>query len=66
MQNSNVCNYCGKELDLFDHQQDFTIHKKQIQYGSGYDGDEVRLRLCCECFDSIVDSCKINPIAEEL
>jgi len=59
----NVCNRCGKELDFFDQQQDFTIHK-HIGYGSVHDGDHVNLQLCCECFDKAVAECKISPIEE--
>lgn len=63
MQNKKVCNHCGRELDVFDLQQDFTIHKK-IQYGSSYDGCQVHYQLCCDCFDKAVEQCKVNPIKE--
>lgn len=55
------CNYCGKEMDFFDLQEDFTIHR-EIGYGSGYDGETVDLHMCCSCFDKIVSECKICPI----
>ena len=58
-----ICNHCGKELDVFDLQQDFTIHRK-IEYGSSYDGCIVHLQLCCDCFDKTVEACKVNPITE--
>jgi len=64
MQNKKVCNHCGKELDIFDRQEDFTIHKQQIGYGSIHDGDGVHLQLCCDCFDEFVEDCKVNPIEE--
>lgn len=63
MQNKKICNRCGRELDFFDLQQDFTIHKK-IQYGSSYDGCQVHYQLCCDCFDKAVEECKVNPIKE--
>lgn len=63
MQDKKVCNHCGRELDVFDLQQDFTIHKK-IQYGSSYDGCRVHFQLCCDCFDKAVEQCKVNPIEE--
>ncbi len=63
MQGSNVCNLCGKELDFWDVQEDFTLHR-HVGYGSGYDGEVIKLRLCCECFDHIVDECKVSPIEE--
>lgn len=59
-----ICNCCGKELDLFDLQNDFAIHKK-IEYGSVYDGCKVDLNLCCNCFDVLAESCKVSPISEE-
>lgn len=65
MQDKKICNYCGKELDLFDQQQDFIIHT-QIGYGSIHDGDRVHCQLCCDCFDKLVGECKISPIVEEV
>ena len=59
MQGSNVCNLCGKELDFWDVQEDFTLHR-HVGYGS----EVIKLRLCCECFDHIVDECKVSPIEE--
>ena len=63
MQEKKVCNKCGKELDIFDLQQDFTIHR-QIEYGSIYDGCGVHYQLCCDCFDEAVEECKVSPIRE--
>ena len=63
MQGSNVCNLCGKELDFWAAQEDFTLHS-HVGYGSGYHGEVSKLRLCCECFDHIVDECKVSPIEE--
>lgn len=59
-----VCNCCGKKLDVFDRQERFYIHKFQIGYGSVHDGNGVHLQLCCECFDKLVEQCKVNPIIE--
>lgn len=61
MQTKIHCNGCGRELDFWDLQQNFTIHKR-VEYGSIYDGSLVDLRLCCECFDSLVQACKLPPI----
>lgn len=61
MQDKQVCNLCGRELDFFDQQENFTIHKK-IGYGSVYDGTTANLKLCCACFDRIVSMCTISPI----
>lgn len=65
MQEKKVCNYCGKELDLFDLQQKFIIHTR-IGYGSIHDGDSVHCQLCCDCFDKLAGECKISPIIEEV
>lgn len=63
MQDGKVCNRCGRELDFWDVQEDFTIHR-HIGYGSVHDGDIVNLHLCCGCFDKIVDECKVSPVEE--
>ncbi len=64
MQEKKVCNYCGRELDLFDLQQGFTIHT-HIGYGSIHDGDRVCFRLCCDCFDRLVSACAVSPLTKE-
>ncbi len=64
MTEKRVCNYCGKELDFFDQQEEFSIHKK-VGYGSEYDGLTVNLQLCCECFDKLVQACRVSPISED-
>lgn len=61
------CNICGKELDFWDMQEDFSF-ERSIGYGSIHDGSKVSIKLCCDCFDKILDSilliCEINPIEE--
>ncbi len=59
------CNLCGKELDIFDIQNDFTIRKDQVGYGSAYDGDGIELRICNACFDKIAFSCDVSPVTSE-
>lgn len=65
MDGKRFCSCCGKELDFFDLQNDFYVHK-QIGYGSVYDGSELELCLCSECFDIVINSCvntfKKSPI----
>ena len=58
-----ICNHCGKELDFFDLQNDFSIHKR-IGYGSVHRGDDVHMRLCSDCFDKLVEECEVSPIEE--
>lgn len=56
-----VCNCCGKDMDFFDIQEDFTISRK-VGYGSKYDTMIIDLRLCGDCFDKIVDGCSVTPV----
>lgn len=63
MQRTYMCSKCGQILDMYDIQQDFTIHKR-VGYGSIYDGDTVDLHLCCRCFDNLVRECLVYPIHE--
>ena len=58
------CNLCGEEFDLFDQQEGYSIHKK-VGYGSTHDGEEIKLDLCCKCFDKIVDACAVSPVVGE-
>jgi hypothetical protein len=64
LQTKRICNFCGKEMDMWDAQQRFTICGR-IGYGSIHDGDFVCLHLCCNCFDVLVSNCEISPIREE-
>ena len=58
-----VCNMCAKPLDIYDINENYTIHKK-LGYGTRFDGDMLNLRLCCDCMESIIDDCIISPITE--
>lgn len=62
MPDKKVCNRCGKELDFFDCQEDYSIHK-HVGYGSKLDYCIVDLQLCCECFDRLVEECVISPVS---
>ena len=57
------CNKCGKKMDEFDVQEDFSFNQT-LGYGSKYDGECLELDLCCKCMDELIDSCKIDPILE--
>lgn len=61
MTNAITCNMCGKELDIWDVQEAFSIERR-LGYGTKYDGDKLRLDLCCDCMEKIIDECKISPI----
>lgn len=56
------CNLCGKILDVWDLEEDFTIHKECLGYGTIFDGDKAHLRMCCHCFERLAKQCVISPI----
>lgn len=56
-----VCNKCGKHMDDFDINMGFSF-EKDMGYGSKYDGEKIKLNLCCECVDNIIDILAISPI----
>lgn len=61
------CNMCGKDFDMWDEQEDFCF-EHVIGYGSKYDMHKVDLKLCCDCFDKVMDfilpQCKDDPMTE--
>lgn len=61
------CNVCGKEFDVWDEQEDFSI-SRNVGYGSKFDGDHIHLDMCCDCFDKLMDElipkCAISPVEE--
>lgn len=63
MEKGFVCNKCGKKLDMWDIQENFSIETK-LGYGTIYDGDKLNMRLCCKCMERLVDECIISPIIE--
>lgn len=58
-----TCNLCGKNFDFWDEQEDFSIYTR-IGYGSKYDDEQLKLDLCCECMDKLIDRCVISPVAD--
>ena len=62
-----ICTMCGNELDDCDLDSDFNFHR-YIGFGSKYDLSIFEARLCCRCFDKILDTIvpmfKHNPISE--
>lgn len=59
-----VCNMCGREFDIWDEQEHFHFYADRIGYGSKYDDHKLRLDLCCDCMDRIIDVCKIHPTVD--
>ena len=67
MNTENICTMCSKTLDEADKEQDFHF-KQWIGYASKYDMNIFEARLCCDCFDKILDTVlpmfKSNPLTE--
>lgn len=63
MARKTFCNMCGKQFDLFDEQEEFSI-TRTIGYGSRYDMCSLRLDLCCKCMDKLIGQCVISPVTE--
>lgn len=59
-----VCNLCGRDFDVWDKQEDFSIHKR-CGYGTKYDGETLNLDICCDCMEQLIDSCEVSPIEDE-
>lgn len=55
------CNKCGKKLDMWDIQEDFSMQRR-LGYGSKYDGDDLDIDLCCDCMDELIEKCVIPPV----
>lgn len=58
------CNKCGKQFDLWDFQEGFSI-TQTLGYGTKYDGDSLDIHLCCDCMEKIIDACIISPIKKK-
>ena len=56
-----ICNKCGKKLNFWDEQEDFRIYRT-LGYGTRYDGEKLRLDLCCECMEKFIEECVISPV----
>lgn len=59
-----VCNVCGKAFDELDEQENFGF-EYYVGYGSKYDLSHLKVHICIDCFDKLMDSfipkCKISP-----
>lgn len=58
------CNKCGKEMDIWDRQEKFSIHDI-CGYGTKYDSSEIQLNLCCDCMEELIDTCVVSPVIME-
>lgn len=59
-----LCNICGNKFDFWDEQENYSIYTT-IGYGSKYDGEHLKLDICCKCMDNLIDRCGISPIEEQ-
>ena len=50
------CDFCGKDFDNMDAQENFSISHYNIGYGSCFDGLSIDVNLCCGCFDKMMGS----------
>ncbi len=64
MNGKRCCNLCGKEMDMWDLQEDFSIRSSEIGYGSRYDMCSLDIWFCCDCMDKIIDQCVISPVKD--
>ena len=62
-----VCTMCGNKLDDCDLDANFHF-QRYIGFGSTYDLSIFEARLCCKCYDKILDTIvpmfKYNPLSE--
>ena len=63
MTTTKVCNRCGKELDIWDEQEKFSIDTI-LGFGTKYDGANLNIRWCCSCMETLIDECVISPIKD--
>lgn len=49
-----ICDFCGKEFDLWDTQEDFGFSYR-VGYGSKFDECDIDVDLCTDCFDKMMD-----------
>ena len=48
-----TCTKCGKVFDECDEENQFGLQYVP-GYGSGFDGENIKIDLCCDCFDEVV------------
>lgn len=60
-QDTKTCNMCGKELDIWDKQEDFSIHR-HLGYGTKYDESYLDIQICCDCMEKFIDDCAVSPV----
>ena len=49
------CTLCGKPFDFWDVQEGLGF-KYWMGFGSKYDGEHIKMSLCIQCFDRLIDA----------
>lgn len=62
--NKVICNKCGKEFDMWDMEENYSIYTR-CGYGTQYDGSFLELDMCCGCMAELIESCEVTPIIEK-
>ena len=57
--NDNICNICDEPISNAELQENLLIDRC-LGYGSIYDEERHKIRLCHECFDDLIKNC-IHP-----
>ena len=64
-----VCTMCGKTFSMYDKGFGYNQQDLLIGYPSKHDLERIRLNLCVDCFDKVLDiiipMCKTNPVVDE-
>lgn len=48
------CDLCGKFFNEWDNQEEFGLHYNNVGYGSQFDGFNIDIDMCCDCFDKMM------------
>jgi len=57
------CNLCGAILNRMDLKNRLAI-SRDVGRGSSYNGSHITMRMCCSCFDRLVEGCEVPPVEE--
>ena len=56
-----ICNKCGRVIENKETFLGFTADLG-IGYGSKYDGETIRIDLCTDCIDRLIETCVVSPL----
>lgn len=58
------CNVCGESISNMLDVNASTVIERVLAFGSKYDGEHVKIHICCKCLDNLIDNCVTSPIIE--